>query len=338
MKAKAVLANNKYPSDDPRIFEDGEVELQNLRAQDLLVEVHAVSVNPIDVAVRKSLDADDQPRVLGFDAVGKVIKTGSDVDNFDVGDRVFYAGSYQRQGSNAEYQIVDSQIVGHASQELTDAQLVAMPLTSLTAYELLFEKLGLNITDPKNQDKSILIINGAGGVGSVAIQMAKLCGLDVIGTASNPESIAWVKSGGADYVVNHHQNLVPQVQQAGFKYVDYILALSNVDPHWQEIVDLIQPSTGIIGTITNMSEHQINDLKRRSVSFAWEWMFAKSYFNTPNIATQGNYLDQINNWLDNGSLETTVNKQFSGINAENIFKATRIVESGHEIGKVVLTR
>ncbi|UQS82505.1 zinc-binding alcohol dehydrogenase family protein [Bombilactobacillus folatiphilus] len=337
MLNQVIGSQQFYPATDSRSFVDSQVTIGEVGANDLLVQVLASAVNPIDIAVRKTLINEQEPRVLGFDAVAIVQKVGKDVDDFQPGDRIFYAGEYSRAGSNAQYQIVDQRIVALAPQQLTDAQAAAMPLTALTAYELLFEKLNLTMNVAVNQQKTILIINGAGGVGSSAIQLAKLCGLRVFATASRPESIAWVKKMGADDVLNHHQNLVQQARAISQSKFDYLLVLSNADDHWAEICELIQPATGIIGTITNLSDHQINDLKRLSVTFAWEWMFAKTYFQTANLESQGRYLRQIALWLDQGLLQSTLTQTVTPFNAAGLKKATQIVESHHAIGKVVLT-
>lgn len=337
MLSLAMGSDNYYPVTDDRCFQKTELTLPTITANDLLVEVLATAVNPIDIATRKTLHDLKQPRVLGFDAVGVIQQVGSAVRDFQPGERVFYAGDLKRPGSNAQLQVVDQRLVALAPQKLSVAQSAAMPLTALTAYELLFEKLHLTLNTLANQAKSILIINGAGGVGSSAIQLAKLCGLQVWATASRSESVAWVKKLGADHVLDHHQDLVQQAQKQQHQYFDYILVLSDVDAHWQEIIQLIQPATGMIGTITNMSQHQINDLKRLSVSFCWEWMFAKSYYQTPNLASQGQYLRQIAAWLDQGLLRSTLTTEVAGFEVASLQHATQLVESQHTTGKVVLT-
>ena len=210
--------------DSGRNFIDFEIEKPILRPHDLLIKVEAISINPVDTKVRKSIKGTlTQPKILGWDGLGTVVEVGSQSKFFKVGDSVFWAGDVTRAGSNAEFQAVDERIVGFAPKNLSKEKAVAMPLTSLTAYELLFEKLQVT---SESKGKSILIINGAGGVGSVATQMAKNSGLTVIATASNPQAIEWVKNFGADYTVNHHENLVPQVHELGFKFVDYILILN----------------------------------------------------------------------------------------------------------------
>lgn len=218
---------------------------------DLLVQVAAISVNPVDVGVRRGGHGQlQQPKIIGWDAVGTVAAVDNQVTLFTVGQRVFYAGSFKRPGSNSEYQLVDERIVALAPQRLSDGQAAAMPLTSLTAWEALFEQLEIDPTaTEENHQQTILIINGAGGVGSVATQLAHWAGLQVIATASRPETINWVLTHGAKYSINHHHDLVSQLQQLGFKQVDNILCLSDLDGHWHELANLIKPS-GRVAAIT----------------------------------------------------------------------------------------
>ncbi|UQS83421.1 zinc-binding alcohol dehydrogenase family protein [Bombilactobacillus thymidiniphilus] len=336
MLTEAVGFDNFYPINDQRSFQDVTVQITEPTGFDLLVKVTASAVNPVDVVARKSLQKSEQPTILGFDACAIVVAIGDEVSDFSIGERVFYAGDYQRNGSNARLQLVDSRLVGHAPKTLNNVQSAALPLTSLTAYELLFEKMSLHIDPQLNKQKTILIINGAGGVGSIAIQLAKLCGLTVLATASRPKTRQWVKQMGADEILNHRQDLVKQVKKLGYQYVDYIVALSDVNPHWSEIVALIQPVSGLVGTITNMSLPQMNDLKHKSVMFAWEWMFSKSYYQTANMATQGQYLDKIASLVDEQKLQSTLYTTIPHFNAAGFRKATQIIEAGQAIGKIVV--
>ncbi len=231
------------------------------KPHDLCVQVTAVSVNPVDVGVRKGGRGQSKtPRILGWDAVGIVTGIGNAVTLFKPGDRVFYVGDFKRPGSNSEYQLVDERIVAKAPQNLTDAQAAAMPLTALTAWEALFEKLHIDFEDrTTNHDQTILIINGAGGVGSIATQLAHLAGLHVIATASRPETQKWALAHGADQVVNHHQSLIEQVHALGYQTVDYILELNNIDQHWESMARLIKPN-GRIASITE--NHRPVDLQK----------------------------------------------------------------------------
>ncbi|WP_368790817.1 zinc-binding alcohol dehydrogenase family protein [Companilactobacillus farciminis] len=329
MKAFGVT-NNKVES-----FTEFEKTKENPTGRDLLVKIEGISINPVDIATRKKIvDELSDPKILGYDGYGVVDEVGSEVKNFQVGDKVFFAGDYTRDGSYQEYELIDERIVAHAPKKTSIEKSVAMPLVTLTASELLFEKLQINPTHD-NRDKTVLIINGAGGVGSIAIQLAHLAGLRVIATASTSEKVDWVKALGADLVVNHHHDLIEQVHDLGIKNVDYILGLSDNDPHWSEIVELIKPF-GTFATITNLRESQIVDLKQKSVNFAWEWMFTKAKFKLASMSTQGDYLEKLAQGLDSGMIDSTVTKVFHGFNLENVKKATQLVEAGHMMGKVVI--
>ncbi|GEO58918.1 zinc-binding alcohol dehydrogenase family protein [Companilactobacillus bobalius] len=329
MKAFGVTNNRQ----DSFVEFDKAEELPT--GKDLLVKIEGISVNPVDIATRKGINTElKEPKILGYDGYGVVEKIGEAVKNFQVGDKVFFAGDYTRDGSYQEYELIDERIVAHAPAQTSIEKSVAMPLVALTASELLFEKLNINpVID--NREKTILIINGAGGVGSIATQLAHLAGLKVIATASTPEKVKWVKDLGADLVVNHHQDLIKQVHDLGIENIDYIVGLSNNDPHWQEIVELIKPF-GTFATITNLRESQIGDLKQKSVSFAWEWMFTKAKFKLDSMSDQGAYLEKLADGLDSGMIKSTVTKVFHGFNVENIKAATELVEEGHMMGKVVV--
>ncbi|WP_125681196.1 zinc-binding alcohol dehydrogenase family protein [Levilactobacillus yonginensis] len=307
---------------------------------DILVKIIATSVNPVDTGVRRgTTDPLDQPKVIGWDAYGTVEAVGSAVSLFEPGDQVFYAGSFKRPGTDSEYHLVDERIVGHAPTQLTPAEIAAVPLTSLTAWEALFEQMHLQVDTPQaNASKTLLVINGAGGVGSMATQLAHLAGLTVIATASRPETIAWTKAHGADAVVNHRQDLVAQVQALGYPTVDYILELSNLNQHWSEIVSLIRPS-GTIVSITGKTDSPLDlqALKTKRATFAWEWMYTKSYFETPDMISQHQILERVAQLLDAGTLVSTLNKTLTPINAANMRAAHALVETNRMIGKVVLT-
>ncbi|MQB58102.1 zinc-binding alcohol dehydrogenase family protein [Limosilactobacillus reuteri] len=307
------------------------------KGHDLLVKVNAVSVNPVDVGVRRSGHGKlSKPKIIGWDACGIVEKVGSQVSLFSPGDRVYYAGSFKRPGSNSEYQLVDERIVGNAPKSLTDAQAAAMPLTSLTAYEALFEQLSLSQDKKSNEGKTILIINGAGGVGSVATQLASNVGLTVIATASRPESINWVKSHGAADVVNHQKNLVNEVHKLGYKYVDYILELKDIDSYWKEMCELIKPEGAIASITENRRPINLRLLTSKKAIFAWEWMYTKSYYHTPDMQSQHKILNKIATLIDNSELQCTLTQSLSPINTNNLREAHSLVENGHMIGKVVV--
>ena len=334
---KAVGFKRHLPISDPKSLIDFTEPIPNATGHDLLVKVNAVSVNPVDVGVRKNGHGIlNRPNVIGWDAVGIVKSVGTRITLFKPGDRVFYAGSFIRPGSDSEYQLVDERIVGHAPKTLDDAHAAAMPLTSLTAYESLFEQLEINPSNRVyNCKNTILIINGSGGVGSIATQLAHLAGLHVIATASRPATIHWVKRLGADQTANHRKNLVTEIHNLGYRYVDYILELNNIDAHWNEMAQLIKPN-GRIASITE--NHHLIDLQKltdKRVKFAWEWMYSKSKYHY-DMLSQHRILDQIAKLLDTGKLRCTMTKTLHGINAKNLRKAHRMVETGHMIGKVTI--
>ncbi|WP_308556353.1 zinc-binding alcohol dehydrogenase family protein [uncultured Lactobacillus sp.] len=335
---KAIGFTKHLKIDNPESLVDFETAKPVAKEHDLLVKTSAVSVNPVDIGVRKNGQTVlKQPKIIGWDACGIVSEVGSKVTLFKPGDRVYYAGSFIRPGSDSEYQLVDERIVGHAPRTLRDDETAAMPLTSLTAYEALFEQLELKFDEKKNNGKTILIISGAGGVGSIATQLAHLSGLTVISTASRSKSIKWTKNHGADYVVNHRENLVRQVNKLGYKYVDYILELNDLDGHWKEMCELIRPE-GHIASITE-NHHPINLrlLTKKKAHFSWEWMYTKSYYQTDDMITQHEILDKISQMLDKGQLQSTLTKSLTPLNATNLRKAHSLVESGHMIGKVVVS-
>ncbi|MCM0595975.1 zinc-binding alcohol dehydrogenase family protein [Weissella uvarum] len=334
---QAVGFSQHLPVDDPASFEDVQIAAPELQAHDLLVKVAGVSVNPVDTKTRGNGRKNKlaHPKVIGWDAVGIVVAVGQDTELFNVGDRVWYAGDFRRSGSYAQYQAVDERIVGHAPKAFTDDQAAAMPLVGLTAYEALFEQLALQ---PANDTgKTILIINGAGGVGSMAVQLAKLAGLKVIATASRPDSQAWAQKMGADAIINHHEDLVPQVHELGLKYVDYILNLGNLDAHWDEIAELICPDGRIAATTENRRLIDLQKLTKKRATFSWEWVYSKSYFQTEAMITQHENLDTLAELVDAGKIQPIDKIHYQPINAQNMRKAHADVESGKMVGKVVLT-
>ncbi|WP_125764511.1 zinc-binding alcohol dehydrogenase family protein [Companilactobacillus hulinensis] len=330
MKSYGVT-NNKISS-----LEEFEKDIPTPTGKDILVKIEGISINPVDIATRKGFEGGNKPLILGFDGYGEVTATGDQADKFNIGNKVFFAGDHTRDGSYQEYELIDERIVALAPVKAPIEQSVAMPLVTLTASELLYEKLHI---DPKadNSSKTILIINGAGGVGSIATQLAHRAGLKVIATASTTEKVDWVKNLGADLVVNHHEDLIKQVRDLGIENVDYIIGLSDNDPHWKEIVELIKPF-GTFATITNLRNSQIGDLKQKSVDFAWEWMFTKAFYNLDSMSTQGDYLSELAAGLDDGSIKSTTTKVLHGLNVETLTKATELVEAGHMMGKVVVIK
>ncbi|MCE5960469.1 zinc-binding alcohol dehydrogenase family protein [Pediococcus pentosaceus] len=321
------------PINEERSFIDEKKIVPNLESRDVLVKVKAVSVNPIDTKLRKDSIKRNALRVLGFDAVGEVVDTGKEVEKFKIGDRVFYAGTTTRAGSNQEYQAVDERIVALAPKKLSDEGAAALPLTSLTAYELLFEKFGLIPEEGANKGKKILVINGAGGVGSVLNQLAHWAGLEIYATAS-PENFEWLEKLGVDHPIDYHDDLKDEL---GVQKVDYIAVLFYITHYLGQIKHMINPF-GHVGTIVGIHDAlDISDWKNLSVSFDWEYMFAKTDYNY-QIETQGQALKVIARLADEGQLTTTLSKVYSdGINAVNLKKATKDVETGHMLGKVVIS-
>ena len=303
----------------------------------LLVKVQAVSVNPVDFKIRQNSAKDtvlETPKIIGWDAVGIVEAIGDQVSLFKVGDEVYYAGNITKPGSNAEYQLIDERIVGRKPKSLSIEQAAVMPLTGLTAWEILFDRI--RIDTEKDKGKTILIIGGAGGVGSIAIQLAKkVAGLTVIATASRPESIEWCKQQGADFVVNH-KNLIEEVRNAGFQQVDFILDFVDANQYWNVFVELIKPQ-GHIGCISDPVENvNLRQLKGKSISFHWESMFTRSVFETEDMIAQHHILNKLAELLDNGTIQSTLKTTLNGLTVSNFKEAHKLLESGSTIGKIAI--
>lgn len=305
--------------------------------RDLLVEVKAVSVNPVDTKVRgsaKPVEGQDY-KVLGWDASGIVKAVGPDVTLFRPGDRVWYAGSIARTGTNAELHLVDERIVGHAPESLDFAQAAALPLTAITAWEMLFDRLGI-APGKQPSNKTLLIIGASGGVGSILTQLAsRLTSLTVIGTASRPETQAWVKELGAHHVIDHSQPIAAELKRIGFPVVDYIVSLTNTDEHLAQIVETIAPQ-GKFGLIDDPSSLDATVFKRKAVSIHWELMFTRSLFGTDDMIGQHRLLNEVADLVDAGLIRTTLAERFGSINAANLKRAHALIESGKARGKVVL--
>ncbi|MES0810777.1 zinc-binding alcohol dehydrogenase family protein [Roseibium sp. SCPC15] len=332
---KAVALTHYLPIDDPNSFLDVDLPRPTPQGRDILVAVKAVSVNPVDTKVRAPKDqVEEAPRVLGWDASGIVEAVGPDVTLFQPGDEVYYAGDITRSGSNSEYQLVDERIVGKKPSTLSFAEAAALPLTTLTAYESFFDRLGID-RDGGNKGESILIIGAGGGVGSIGIQLAKAAGLKVIATASRPETSAWVRELGADDVVNHREDMITQVRALGYKFVDHI-AIFNDMRHWTIAVELIRPEGGIV-TIDNTDQPMPMDvMKMKAASLHWEFMFARAMHQTPDMIEQHKLLNYVGEEIDAGRIRTTLDTVLTPINAENMRKAHALIETGTAKGKVVL--
>jgi len=333
---KAVALTHYLPIQDPRSFLDVELDKPEPEGHDVLVAVQAVAVNPVDTKVRRPKDQVEKiPRVLGWDASGVVEAVGREVTLFQPGDEVYYAGDITRSGSNAEYQLVDERIVGRKPKSLSFAEAAALPLTTITAYEAFFDRLGID-RNGADKGQSILIIGAGGGVGSIAIQLARQAGLVIIATASRPESSAWVKQLGADHVINHRQDMVAQVHALGLQNVDHI-AIFNDMRHWETAVELIRPQGGIVTIDDTDLPMPMQGMKMKAASLHWEFMFARSMHDTADKIEQHNLLSYVAEEIDSGRIRTTLAENLSPINAHNMRKAHALVEQGHSIGKVVLS-
>lgn len=333
---KAVGFIHHLPISDNESFIDVTIERPELNDQELLVSVEGVSVNHVDTYVRNSGDKTRllEPKIIGWDAVGTVIGKGAKATLFDIGDRVWYAGDLKKSGSYTQNQVIDERLVGRAPSKLTAAQAAAIPLVGLTAYEALFEKL--KVSYGGNAGQTLLIVNGSGGVGSLAIQLAKLTGLTVIATAAKQASVDWVKQLGADHIIDHYQDLVKQVHDLGYHDVDYCLNLNNLDAHWDELAELIKPDGHIVAVTENRKPIDLQKLAKKRASFSWEWMFSKSYYQLDNMKTQHEILTHLASLYETGKLQTVTTKTYTPINADNMRKAHTDVESGHMVGKVTL--
>ncbi|WP_454848794.1 zinc-binding alcohol dehydrogenase family protein [Rhizobium binxianense] len=315
---------------------DVDLPVPEARGHDLLVEIKAVSVNPVDVKVRAGMaPPSDQLGVLGYDAAGIVKAAGPDVTLFKPGDEVFYSGVINRPGTNAEFHLVDERIVGRKPKSLDFAAAAALPLTSITAYEALFDRL--KVTDPvSGAARSILIIGGAGGVGSIAIQIARaLTDLIIIATASRPQTQEWVKELGAHHVVDHSKPIAPQVASLGIGAPGFIFSTTNTDSHIADIVEAIAPQ-GRFALIDDPKTLDVVPFKRKATSVHWELMFTRPLFSTPDMVEQHNILNKVSELVDAGRIRTTLSETIGTINAANLKKAHAMVESGRMKGKAVL--
>jgi zinc-binding alcohol dehydrogenase family protein len=333
---KAVAFKRSLPITESDALVDINLPDPIAQGHDLLVEIKAISVNPVDVKKRIGAKSEtNEWNVLGWDASGVVRAIGPDVSMFKPGDKVWYAGSITRPGSNSELQLVDENIVGMMPNSLSFAEAAALPLSSLTAWEMLFDRF--NISQDKSYDGQVLLIIGAaGGVGSIMTQLARrLTNLTVIGTASRPETQAWVQRAGAHHVIDHTISFGPQLEKIGFSNPKYIVSLTHTDQHFDQIAEVIAPQ-GKFGLIDDPEFFDVRKLKRKSVSLHWELMFTRSLFNTSDIAMQHNILTEVATLIDSGIIRTTVAENFGEINAVNLKRAHALIESGKSRGKIVL--
>ena len=333
---KAIAFRQSLPIESAESLIDIDLPEPQPRPRDLLVEIHAVSVNPVDVKVRTRASSQvGEPRVLGWDAAGVVRAVGKDVTLFREGDRVWYAGALQRQGTNSEFHLVDERIVGKMPASLGFAEAAALPLTTITAWELLFDRLQIPESTAPTGAK-LLVIGAAGGVGSILVQLARqLTGVTVIGTASRPETVDWIKSLGAHHVVDHTKPLAAELEHIGMKDVDYIIGLNQTDRHFEQIVEAIKPQ-GKFALIDDPELFDFRKFKSKSVSLHWEAMFTRSMFDTDDQIRQHELLDRVAALVDSGKLRTTLTEIFGTINAANLRRAHALLESHRARGKIVL--
>ncbi|MFG0324589.1 zinc-binding alcohol dehydrogenase family protein [Pseudomonas sp. zjy_15] len=332
MKA-VVYTQPGLPIQDPQSLYDAQLPEPKTGARDLLVEVKAIAVNPVDTKIRASRGG-EQPQVLGWDAVGVVREVGPEVTLFQPGDEVFYAGAIDRAGSYSERHVVDERIVGHKPRSLDNASAAALPLTSITAWELLFDRLG--VEENGGQGQSLLVIGAAGGVGSILVQLAsKLTQLVVIGTASRPETQAWVKELGAHHVIDHTKPIPHQLEALKLNPVDHVISLTHTDTYLPQLVEVLRPQ-GKLALIDDPAQLDVMPLKRKSLSLHWELMFTRSLYQTEDMIKQHQLLDRISQLVDDGVLKTTLGEHYGTINAEHLKRAHVLIESGKARGKIVL--
>lgn len=336
---KAIGYISSLPISHPESLLDLTLPAPQPGAHDLLVRVAAVSVNPVDTKMRarRAAQSPDRPEVLGWDAAGTVEAVGAGVRGFAVGQRVFYAGAINRPGCNSELHAVDARLAGHAPASLDDAHAAALPLTAITAWEILFDRLG--VARGGGEGQTLLVIGAAGGVGSMMVQLARqLTKLTVVGTASRPESAAWVKELGAHHVIDHHQPFLPQLAAADLgqtNMVDMVASLTHTNQHFDQIVEVVAPQ-GKLAMIDEPDSIPIMKLKGKSVSMHWQSMFTRSMHQTPDMHKQGELLEEVARLVDSGTLRTTFGQHLGKIDAANLRAAHAFIESGKAVGKVVL--
>lgn len=333
---KAVAYYQSLPISNAQSLQDIEAPEPVAGPRDLLVEVKAISVNPVDTKVRQNVQPEGgAAKILGWDVAGVVKAVGSEVTLFQPGDKVFYAGSLTRPGANSELHVVDERIVGHMPRSLDFAHAAALPLTAITAWELLFERL--QVTQGKNDDQdSLLIVGAAGGVGSILTQLARqLTSLKVIGTASRPETERWVRDLGAHEVLDHSKALSEELKRVGLNAVTHVASLTQTEQHLDQLVEALKPQ-GKLALIDDPKALDVTKLKRKSLSLHWEFMYTRSMFETEDMIEQHNLLNRVAELIDAGTLKTTFGEHFGTINAENLRRAHELLESGKAKGKIVL--
>lgn len=331
---KAIGYKHSLPIRDPNALLDVEIPKPEIKAEDLLVRVQAISVNPVDTKMRiRRPPESGQIKILGWDVAGVVEAVGDEVTGYAPGDRVWYAGAIDRPGANAEYHAVDARIVSKMPASLTFEQAAAMPLTSITAWELLFDRLAVSVQGRG----SLLVIGAAGGVGSILVQLARcLTKLTIIGTASRPETRQWVMELGAHHVIDHTNSLTKGCQDIGIPQVDFVASLTHTDQHLPQITEVLMPQ-GRLALIDDPKALDIVPLKYKCISVHWEYMFARSLFQTSDMTRQHEILGRVADMVDAGTLKTTWAESYGTINAANLKRAHEFIESGKSRGKLVLS-
>lgn len=333
----AVGYTHALPIDAADALIDVEIPDPMPAAHDLLVAVKAVSVNPVDTKVRNTTDAPaGDVKILGWDAAGIVLATGAEVTFFRPGDKVWYAGSLLRPGSNSEMHLVDERIASKMPTTLDYAHAAALPLTALTAWELLFDRLRIS-RDMAAKPAHLLVVGAAGGVGSILIQLARaLTNTVVIATASRPESEAWVRTLGAHHVIDHGQPLAEELRRIGVPTVEYIASLTHTEQHFAQLAEAVAPQGKLAVIDDPAGPLELNALKRKSASFHWEFMFTRSMFQTPDMIEQHHILNHIAELVDAGRVQSTITENYGTICAANLRRAHTLIESGTSRGKIVL--
>ena len=340
---KAIGYQDNLVISDEAALQDITLDKPVATGRDVLVEIQAISTNPVDYKIRQSRPpSEGEFAVIGWDAAGIVTAVGDEVSLFAVGDKVYYAGDLTRSGSNAQYQLVDERIVGHMPASLSFAEAAALPLTTITAWEMLFDRLHVPVTAPTDKGlapderPSVLVIGAAGGVGSILTQLLKTqTQAVIIGTASRDESVKWLQDLGADHVINHSRALSEELKKTGITEVDYVVSLNNTEEHFDEIIECLKPQ-GKLGIIDDPDALDINALKPKSLSLHWEFMFARSMFNTPDMIEQHHLLNAVAALIDEGKLKTTVAHELGNITAKNLRQAHHMLENREAHGKIVL--
>ncbi|MBS9335934.1 zinc-binding alcohol dehydrogenase family protein [Fructobacillus papyrifericola] len=333
MDAVGVTHNGPLTADDA--FIERSVNQPQPKPDELLVQVLASSVNPVDVKMRAGYQDKGVFRIFGLDVVGRVYAVGADVKDFAIGDRVYYVGKQHHPGADAAYQVINAKMVAKAPEKLDDVSVAAMPLTSVTAHDILHHGLHLPVEKDGAKGQTLLVINGAGGVGSVLIQLAKYLGMTVLATAGTVDSKKWVREMGADLVLDYHNNLEQQLNDAGYNQVDSIANLQDTTDYWDFMVRMIRPYGELASIVDTTVPVDLGELKAKSASFSWVFMLARGNFNI-YLEEQGQILKQMAELLNEGIIRSTVTKVYHGLTAYSIRSAFQDVAGHHAIGKVVV--